>query len=68
MVAMVTRIKYFETSPISYIVMTPYFYFTILKIMCGYTKYLWIIKFSRAEVRFIFIFKSKLSYFPLLLC
>ena len=40
MVAVVTRIKYFETSPLSYIVMTPYFYFMILKIRCSYTKYL----------------------------
>ena len=39
MFAMVTRIKYFETSPLSYIVMTPYFYVMILKIMRSYTKY-----------------------------
>ena len=51
---------------LSYIVMTLYLYFMILKIMCSYTIYLWIIKFSRAEVHFIFIFMSKLSYFPLL--
>ena len=42
---MVTRIQYFEILPSSYtcIVMTPYFYFMILKFMCRYTKYLWII-------------------------
>ena len=33
--------------------------------MCRYTKYLWIIKLSRTEVHFIFVFMSKLSYFPL---
>ena len=65
MVAMVIRIKFFETSPLSYFMMTPYFYFTILKSMYSYTKYLWIVKFSRAEV-ILFIFVSKLSYFPLL--
>ena len=36
MVAMVTRIKYFENSTFSYIVMTPYFF----KITCIYTTYL----------------------------
>ena len=43
MVAMVTRIKFFKTSPLSYIVATPYFYFMILKIMSSYTKHPWII-------------------------
>ena len=65
-VAMVTRIKYFETSPSSYIVMTPNFYSMILKIIFRYIKCLWIIKFCRAEVHFNFFFMSKLSYFPLL--
>ena len=65
---MLTRIKYFNISPSSYtcIVMTPYFYFMILKFICRYTKYLWIIKLSRTEVHFIFDFMSKLSYLPLL--
>ena len=40
MVAIVTRIKYFETSPSQYIVMTPKFYFLTLKIMFRYIKYL----------------------------
>ena len=38
MVAMVTRIKYFETSPLSCILMTPYFYFMILKTVFSYAK------------------------------
>ena len=65
---MLTRIKYFKIFPSSYtcIVMIPYFYFMILKFICRYTKYLWIIKLSRTEVHFIFVFMSKLSYLPLL--
>ena len=65
---MLIRIKYFKIFPSSYtgIVMTPYFYFMNLKFICRYTKYLWIIKLSRTEVHFIFIFMSKLSYLPLL--
>ena len=65
---MLTRIKYFKIFPSSYtcIVMTPYFYFMILKFICRYTKYLWIIKLSRTEVHFIFVLMSKLSYLPLL--
>ena len=61
---MLTRIKYFRIFPSSYtcIVMIPYFYFMILKFVCRYTKYLWIIKLSRTEVHFIFVFMSKLSY------
>ena len=55
--------KILEMSALSCIVMTPYFYFIILKIMCSYTKYLSIIEFSRTEIYFIFIFMSKLSYF-----
>ena len=34
--------------------------------MCRYTKCLRIIKFSRADIHFIFIFMSRLSYYPLL--
>ena len=65
---MLTRIKYFKIFPSSYtgIVMIPYFYFMILKFICRYPKYLWIIKLSRTEVHFIFVFMSKLSYLPLL--
>ena len=65
---MLTRIKYFKIFPSSYtyIVMTQYFYLMILKFICRYTKYLWIIKLSRTEVHFIFVFMSKLSYLPLL--
>ena len=66
MVAMVTRIKYFETPTLSYIEVTPYFYFMILKIICSYTKRLWIIKFFRTEDQFNFIFISKFSYFQLI--
>ena len=65
---MLTRIKYFKIFLSSYtgFVMTPYFYFMHLKSICRYTKYLWIIKLSRTEVHFIFVFMSKLSYLPLL--
>ena len=60
MVAMVTRIKYFETFPSSYIEVTPYFYFLILKRSWVDTPSL-IIKSSRAEVNFTFIFMSNVK-------
>ena len=39
MVTVVTRIKYVETAVLSYIVMTPYFYFIILRLMCSYIEF-----------------------------
>lgn len=50
--------------PLSSIATTAYFYYMILKIMCRYTNYLWIIKFSRADF-FHFHFYVKIDLFSI---
>ena len=68
MVAMVTRIKYFEMTMLSYIVMSPYFNFMIFKIMVATPNIFESLNsLGQNFVLFsFFIFTSKLSYFPLL--
>ena len=66
MVAMITRIKYFATSPLSYTVMTPYFYFMILKTMCSYTNIFELL--NSLEQKFIlFSFYVKIELFSVTL-
>ena len=65
---MVTRIKYFETTPLSYIVVTPYFYFIILRFMCTVgTPNVFELLNSLGQMFFIFSFYAKIEIFSITL-